>query len=67
MEASIFYLLMLENYINSKQKNSEIKDYSLCLDNVWKCFTIYNVKKTGLKGVVTFFQLIVILLIIAIF
>ena len=34
MEASIFYLLMLENYINSKQKNSEIKDYSLCLDNV---------------------------------
>ena len=54
---------MLQNYINSKQKNSEIKDYALCLGNVSKDFTINNMKKkkkkkTGLKGTVNFFLLI---------
>ena len=39
-----------------KAKNSEIKDYALCLGNVSKDFTINNMKKTGLKGVVTFFS-----------
>ena len=38
-----------------KTKNLEIKDNSLCLGNVSKDFTINNMKKTGLKGVVEFF------------
>ena len=32
-----------------KAKNSEIKDYTLCLGNISKDFTIHNMKKTGLK------------------
>ena len=51
----------------SKAKNSEIKDYALCLGNILKDITINNMKKTGLKGVVTFFLLILILLILTIF
>ena len=39
----------------SKAKNSEIKDYALCLGNVSKDFTINNMKKAGLKGVVKCF------------
>ena len=50
-----------------KAKNSRIKDYALCLGNVSKDFTINNMKKSGLKGVVTFFLLISILLILKIF
>ena len=41
---------------NFKAKNSEIKDYVLCLGNISKDFTINNLKKTGLKGVVKFFS-----------
>ena len=37
-----------------KAKNSEIKDYSLCLGDVSKDLTISNMKKTGLTGVVNF-------------
>ena len=37
-----------------KAKDCEIKDYALCLGNIWKDFTIDNIKKTGLKGVVIF-------------
>ena len=37
-------------------KNSEIKDYALCLGNISKDFTINNMNKTGLKGVVNFFS-----------
>ena len=33
-----------------KVKESEIKDYSLCLDNISKDVTINNMKKTGVKG-----------------
>ena len=43
-----------------KAKNSEIKDYALCLGNISKDFTINNMKKkkkkTGLKGVVNVFS-----------
>ena len=46
MEATVSYLLMLQKYINSKQK-----DNALCLGNISKDFTINNMKnKTGLKG-----------------
>ena len=39
-----------------KAKNLEIKDYALCLANVSKDFTVNNLKKTGLKGVVKIFS-----------
>ena len=38
-----------------KAKNSEIKDYALCLGNISKDFTINNMNKTWLKGVVWVF------------
>ena len=42
MRATVFYLLMLQKYINSKQKTQK--------------FTINNIKKIGLKRVVKFFS-----------
>ena len=47
-----------------KAKNSEIKDYALCLGNVSKDFTINNMKKIGIKVFVKFFLLVLILLIL---
>ena len=38
-----------------KGKDSEAKDYVLCLGNILKDFTINNMKKTGLKGIAKFF------------
>ena len=38
-----------------KEKDSEIKNYTVCLGNISKDFTIDNLTKTGLKGVVKFF------------
>ena len=55
MEATVSYLLMLQKYINSKQK-TEIKPYILWLGNILIDFTIDNMKKTGLKGVVKVFS-----------
>ena len=52
MEATVSYLLMLRKYINSKQKT--YLHYALFLGNISKDFTINNMKKTGLKGVVKF-------------
>ena len=56
MKATVFCLLMLQKYINSKQKNSEIKDYTLCLGNALKDFTINNREKPELKGTVKLFS-----------
>ena len=39
-----------------KTKDSEIKDYALCLGNILRDFTINNMTKTGLKAVVKFFS-----------
>ena len=39
-----------------KAKNSEMKDYALCLGHVSKDLTINNIKTTGLKGLVKFFS-----------
>ena len=50
-----------------KAKDSEIRDYTLCLGNILKYFTVNNMKKSGLKGSVHFFPLILILVILAIF
>ena len=38
-----------------KAKTSEIKDYTLCLGNISKDFTINNMKKTALKEVIKVF------------
>ena len=71
MEATISYLYFLfvnaTKYINSKQKNFEIKDYALCVGNISKDFTINSVKITGLKESNFFFLLILILLKLMIF
>ena len=45
MEATVSYLLMLQKYIISKQKNSEIKDYALRLGNVTRFYNWYYEKK----------------------
>ena len=67
MEATVSYFLMLQKYINSNKK-TEIKDCAQYLGNVSKDFTVNNMKKkTGLKGFVKFFLLILILLILMIF
>ena len=66
MEATVSFLSMLKIY-QFKAKDSEIKDYAFCLGNISKDFTINNMKKTGLKGRVNFFLLILILLILIIF
>ena len=50
-----------------KENNSKIKDYTLCLGNISKDFTINNMKKVRLKESVKFFWLILILLILMIF
>ena len=39
-----------------KTKDSEIKDYTLCLGNISKHFTINNMKNTDLKGTVKVFS-----------
>ena len=36
--------------MNSKEKSSEIKSYSLCLGNILSDFTINKMEQTGLKG-----------------
>ena len=51
----VSYLLILQKYISSKQKNSEIKDYALCLGNATRFYNWYC-EKTGLKGVLKFFS-----------
>ena len=45
MEAKVSFFLKIQQYINSMQKNSEIKDYALRLGNVSKDFTINNIEK----------------------
>ena len=48
-------MLLLQKCISSKQK-TQIEPYILFLGNISKDFTINNMKKTGLKGVVKFFS-----------
>ena len=38
------------NIYQIKAKNSELKLYPSCLDNILKDFTVDNMKKTGLNG-----------------
>ena len=67
MEATVFLFVNPTKIYQFKAKGSEIKDYALCLDNVSKYLTVNNMKqKTGLKEVVKFFLLLLILLILTI-
>ena len=50
-----------------KENNSKIKDYTLCLGNISKDFTINNMKKQDYKELQNFFLLILILLILMMF
>ena len=61
-----FLFVNATNVYQLKSKSSEIKD-ALCLASISKDFTINNLKKTGLKGVVNYFLLNLILLILMIF
>ena len=45
MEATVFYLLMLQKYINSKQNILKQKKYSLCLKNISENFSVKSIKK----------------------
>ena len=55
-ESNSFLFVNATKVYQFKVKNSEIKDYALCLGNISKHFTINNLKKkTGLKGVNKFF------------
>ena len=53
MGATVLYSLMLQKYINSKQKIQKIKKYPLCLGNISGDFSANNMKKNpGLNGCV---------------
>ena len=66
-ESGNFLFVNAKKMYQFKGKDPEMKDCTLCLDNISKDFTI-NIKKTGLKGSVNFcFLLILILLILTIF
>ena len=67
MEATVSYLFNATQIYQFKAKTSEIKDYLLCLGNISKDSTINNMEKTGLKGTVIFFLLIVIPLLLTLF
>ena len=49
MGATAFYLLILQNYVSSKQKILKCL-YPLCLGNISGNFSASNMKKTGLNG-----------------
>ena len=48
---------MLQKHMNSKQKKPEKKDYTLCLGNISKDFTVNSMKKTRLGEVVKLFSI----------
>ena len=60
MEQIVGYLLMVQRFINSKAKDSEIVVTSLCLRNISKDFSVDNMKKTGLNRYVSDFTVDVI-------
>ena len=53
-ESRSFLLVNATKRYQFKAKDSEIN--ALCLDNISKDFTINDITKTGLKGVVNFFS-----------
>ena len=59
-----FLFVIYTKVYQFKTKDSEVKRYPLCLGNVSKDFTIDSMNKTGSKGSVFFFMLIIDLLIL---
>ena len=56
-ESGSFLFVDATKIYQLKAKDSEIKKYSSCLGNIWKDFTIDNMKKKpGLKGSVILFS-----------
>ena len=66
MGATVFHLLILQTYINSKHKISKQKKYPLCLQNISGDFSANIMKKQVKIGVCTIFLLIIQLLILVI-
>ena len=62
-ESNGFLFVNATNIYHLKSEDSEIKDYALCSNNIFRDFRINNMKKTELKVSVNFFLLILILLI----
>ena len=54
--SSFFLFVNATKIYQFKAKVSEIKDYALRLGNTSNDFTINNMRKTGLKGIVNFFS-----------
>ena len=52
MEATVPYFVNATKIYQFKAKNSETKDYALCIGNISKKFTINNMRKARLGGVV---------------
>ena len=52
MEQIVICLLMVQKFINSKQKILILYQSSLCLGNISKDWSIDNIKKTGFTGYV---------------
>ena len=51
----MFLFVDITKIYQFKVKDSEMKNYTLCLGNIAKDFTVNNMgKKTGLKGIVNF-------------
>ena len=48
MEGTIFYLLIRQKYINSKQKTIP---YPFCLGNISKDFAVNNMKKNSTEWI----------------
>ena len=55
MRAKVSYLLMQTKIHQLKAKDSEIKNYSLCLGNISGDFSANNMIKTGLNSYVYVF------------
>ena len=49
MEQIVIYSSIVQKF---KAKDSKIAAYPLCLGNISKCFSVDNMKKTGLRGYV---------------
>ena len=54
-ETNSFLLINAKKIYQFKDKNSEIKDYTLGLGNISKDFTINNMKKIGIRRSCKFF------------
>ena len=65
--SSSFLFVNVTKIFQLKVKNSEIKEYVFFLGNISKIFTADNMIKTGLKGVIIFFLLILNKLMLTIF